>query len=122
MRQEELDYMRAVAESAEAKKDIKTRQHLMERSFARAKRYGFDRARWRSLWRVQIQEFVIAAIQNIQVLIKHGKNPIRGAAIAISLGKARRNVSTWANLSIKSLVLIFHKTGIDVKSYCRMIN
>jgi hypothetical protein len=38
----------------EAKRDIKTRQHLMERSFAQAKRFGFDRARWRGLWRMKI--------------------------------------------------------------------
>ena len=49
----------------------KTRQHLSERSFARSTRYGYKRARWRRLWRVQIQDFLIAAIQNIVVLINH---------------------------------------------------
>src|SRR3990172_4297578 len=44
LRQEGLDYMRALAGTAVSKNDIKTRQHLMERSFARAKRYGYDRA------------------------------------------------------------------------------
>jgi hypothetical protein len=43
--------MRALAGSKESKEDIKTKQHLMERLFARAKRYGFDRARWRGVWR-----------------------------------------------------------------------
>src|SRR3989337_1362498 len=55
LRQDELDYMRALARTTTSKQDIKTRQHLMERSFARAKRYGYDRARWRGLWRVRIQ-------------------------------------------------------------------
>jgi hypothetical protein len=36
MRQDELDRMRGQSRSAEAKQDIKTRQHLMERSFAQA--------------------------------------------------------------------------------------
>jgi hypothetical protein len=70
--QEELDGMREASRSAKAKRDIKMRQHLMERSYARGTWYGFDRARWRGLWRVQIQEYLIAAIQNIQVLLRHG--------------------------------------------------
>jgi uncharacterized protein (UPF0179 family) len=72
LRQEELDRMREASRSAKAKRDIKTRQHLMERSFARGTPYGYDRARWRGLWRVQIQESLISAIQNIQVLLKYG--------------------------------------------------
>jgi len=72
LRQEELDGMREASRSAKAKRDIKMRQHLMERSYARGTWYGFDRARWRGLWRVQIQEYLIAAIQNIQVLLRYG--------------------------------------------------
>jgi len=37
--------MRAISRSANAQYDIKSRQHLMERSFARCTRYGFDQAR-----------------------------------------------------------------------------
>lgn len=83
-RQEDLDWMRGISATASAKRDIKTRQHLMERSFARGKRYGYDRCRWRGLWRVQIQEYMTAAIQNIQVLLKYGKNPLRKTATAIA--------------------------------------
>jgi transposase len=72
LRQEELDRMREASRSARAKRDIKMRQHLMERSYARGTRYGFDRARWRGLWRVQIQEYLISAVQNIQVLLRYG--------------------------------------------------
>ena len=72
-RQEELDRMRNAAQSSIAKKDIHTRQHLMERSFARATRYNFKRARWRKLWRVRIQEYLISAIQNILTLLSYGK-------------------------------------------------
>jgi len=72
LRQEELDGMREASRSAKAKRDIKMRQHLMECSYARGAWYGFDRARWRGLWRVQIQEYLIAAIQNIQVLLRYG--------------------------------------------------
>jgi len=75
LRQEELDRMREASRSAKARRDIKTRQHLMERSFARGTPYGYDRARWRGLWRVQIQEYLISAIQNIQVLLRYGDQP-----------------------------------------------
>jgi len=95
LRQEELDYMRALAGTAVSKNDIKTRQHLMERSFARAKRYGYDRARWRGLWRVRIQEYLIASIQNIQILLKHGTDP----RIAVAVRRVREEL----NGELKSL-------------------
>ncbi len=82
-RQEELDRMRNAAQSSIAKKDIHTRQHLMERSFARATRYGFKRARWRRLWRVRIQEYLISAIQNIMTLLSYEQE--RGIAKAFAL-------------------------------------
>jgi len=47
----------------------------MERSFAQATPYGYQRARWRRLWRVQIQEYLTAAIQNIKILLKDVKEP-----------------------------------------------
>lgn len=88
LRHEELDQMRSAAKSAKSKREIKTRQHLMERSFAQAKRYGFDRARWRGLWRMHIQEYLICAIQNIQILANHGAIPKCSPAIAIRQVKA----------------------------------
>lgn len=80
LRQEVLDYMRAISRSANARYDIKTRQHLMERSFAKSTRYGFDQARWRSRWRMRIQEYLTCAIQNMQVLMAHASKPKKAAA------------------------------------------
>jgi transposase len=93
LRHEEVQLMRDRAQSSGSKKDIKTRQHLMERSFARAVRYGFKRARWRGLWRVQIQEYLTAAIQNIMILVKDVKEP--GRAISLAIKKTR---DKWLNL------------------------
>lgn len=45
----------------------------MERSFAEAGRYGFKRARWRGTERIWIQDFLIAAVQNIRLLVTYGK-------------------------------------------------
>jgi len=75
VRQNDLDFMLEQANNRESKKDIKTRQHLMERSYARSTRYGYKRARWRRLWRVQIQEYLTAGIQNIMVLLRNVKEP-----------------------------------------------
>jgi transposase len=75
-RQDDLDFILSESKSLEAQRDIKTRQHLSERSFARSTRYGYKRARWRRLWRVQIQDFLVAAIQNIVVLINHSMSTL----------------------------------------------
>ena len=80
LRQRELDLMRLRSRSSESKRDLRTRKHLMERSFARATRYGFDRARWRGLWKVSIQEYLTCAIQNIQTLIKYHFKPKRSVS------------------------------------------
>jgi hypothetical protein len=78
-RKEDLDAMLSITQSPEARRDIKTRQHLMERSYARSTRYGFDRARWRGLWKVAIQEYLICTIQNIETLIRHAMKPVNSA-------------------------------------------
>jgi transposase len=82
-RQDELDMMLKIAHSREAQKDIKTRQHLSERSFAQSERYGYKRARWRRLWRMEIQDFLIAAVQNIMILINHLKDKAQSKANAL---------------------------------------
>jgi transposase len=74
VRQDELNAIVRRTKSRVAKRDLKTRQHLSERSFARSTRYGFKRARWRNLWRMEIQDYLIAAIQNIKVLINQPKD------------------------------------------------
>ena len=55
----------------------------MERSFARACRYGFKRSRWRRLWRNQIQEYLTAAIQNIMVLLALNEKSKDAMALAM---------------------------------------
>ena len=90
--------MRGASRSSQARGDIKTRQHLMERSFARGKRYGFDRARWRKLWRVKIQEYLVAAIQNIEVLLRYGNQPRRSLSIMVREGKRAFTRVVWSVL------------------------
>ncbi len=105
VRQVELDIMRKASNSAASRQDIRTRQHLMERSFARGTRYGFDRARWRNLWRVKIQEYLTCAIQNIQVLMNHGFRPKKGIAMAVGVVKQETVMVVNSSLQlIKSLL------------------
>jgi transposase len=99
LRQDVLDRMRANSRSANARHDIKTRQHLMERSFARSTRYGFDQARWRGLWRMRIQEYLTCAIQNMQVLIARASKPKKAAAVRL-LNVQRTAIKTLGPLSL----------------------
>lgn len=63
---------RAQSQSRAALADRRRRKHLMERSFAdAANNHHFKRSRWRRLWRQQIQNYLIAAIQNIRILLAH---------------------------------------------------
>lgn len=56
----------AFARLPEAQADRRRRRSLNEGSFAHAAiRYHFKRARWRRLPRQQIQDWIIAAVQNI---------------------------------------------------------
>jgi len=103
LRQDVLERMRAISRSANARYDIKTRQHLMERSFAKSTRYGFDKARWRGLWRMRIQEYLTCAIQNIQVLVAHASKP-RKAAAARLLVVQRSAVNAFGPLRLCAIL------------------
>jgi transposase len=76
-RQEELDRARQQSQSRTARRDRQRRKHLMEGSFADAANcHGFKRARWRRLWRQRIQSHLIAACQNIRILLRNrGRRP-----------------------------------------------
>ena len=84
-KQAALDIARAQAHSRAAERDRRRRRHLMEASFAdAANNHHFKRARWRRLWRQQIQDYLIASIQNVRILLKHYQ-PKRSALAALKL-------------------------------------
>jgi IS5 family transposase len=117
IRQDELDKMLRMAKSREARRDLKTRQHLSERSFAQGKRYGYKRARWRGLRRVQIQDYLVAVVQNIQILVDH----LRGRAVSIamrlqeqvSLPSGRQKDSFWSILNLFTFQEEFCSTSLN---------
>ena len=75
---------RAEANSPAGRYSRKRRQHVMEGSFADAvNNHGAKKARWRGLWRQQIQSWLIAAVQNLRILLRHQvTGPVRPAAVA----------------------------------------
>lgn len=77
---------KAIARSPQARRDRRRRQTLIEGSFAQAaNEHGFKRSRWRRLWRQQIQDCLIAAVQNVKLLVRAGAKKLAGAAAAAEL-------------------------------------
>jgi len=84
--QDLLDRARQQAHRPEARKDRQRRQAIMEQSFAdAANNHGFKRSRWRRLWRQQIQDYLIAAIQNIRLLLSRGGTNASAGAAALKI-------------------------------------
>ena len=82
-----VEAARAQALSAAGRVSRKRRQHVMEGSFAdAANNHGSKRARWRGLWRQEIQSWMIAAVQNLRILIKRTAKQGPEAARALWAG------------------------------------
>lgn len=105
VREEALEAMEQIAQSKKAKRDIKHRQDLSERSFAWSKRYGYKRARWRNLWRMEIQDFLIAAVQNITILIKQPKK-------RMSKSNAQGQITTTQRPKGQNYAFISRRKGV----------
>jgi transposase len=77
---------REQSHSEQAKKDRRKRKWLMEGSFAdAANNHGFKLSRWRRLKNQQIQDYLIASIQNIRILINNtGRGPKAAGTEAVA--------------------------------------
>jgi transposase len=76
--QDRIDLARRRAACILAKRDRLRRKHLMEGSFAQgANNHHLKRSRWRRLWRQRIQDWLIASVQNIKLLITRSRRPLR---------------------------------------------
>ena len=82
-----VEAARAQASSPAAGYSRKRRRHVMEGSFADAfNNHGAKQARWRGLSRQKIQSWLIAAVQNLRVLLRHQvRGPARAAAAMLAL-------------------------------------
>jgi len=81
-----VEASRAEANSPAGRYSRQRRQHVMEGSFADAvNNHGAKQARWRGLWRQKIQSWLIAAVQNLRILLRHQvSGPVRAAAAALA--------------------------------------
>lgn len=96
---------RAQATSPAAWRDYRRRRHLMEGSFAQsANCHGGKRARWRRLWRQQIQDWLIAACLNVRLLVRAlrpGPRTGAGRAATVLLQSPDSFRSAWHSLTGK---------------------
>jgi transposase len=94
--QELLGRAREQAHSPAAYRDRRRRQHLAEGSFAdAANNHHFKRSRWRRLWRQQIQDFLIATIQNVKILLKVRPLPPTANAMSVRNAVPGLRVTIW---------------------------
>ncbi len=101
---EAIQAARAQSHSAEAKRNRRKRKWFMERSFAdAANNHGFKRSRWRRLKNQQVQDFLIAAIQNTRILLGSlGRRPRAVAMQAVCENTVLRNtVSSLMGLFLR---------------------
>lgn len=81
--QEAVDAGRAQSQTIAAKRDRLKRKWLMEGSFAdAANNHGLKRSRWRRLWRQKIQDYMIASVQNIRILLRNLDDKAKATANA----------------------------------------
>ncbi len=93
---------RAQANTPAALYSRKRRRHVMEGSFADAfNNHGAKQARWRGLARQRIQSWLIATVQNLRILLRHGAHQPHCATGSIALQGASPAVqsltlSSWS--------------------------
>jgi len=103
--QELLDRAREQADSLAGRHDRLRRKHLMEGSLADAtNNHGFKRSRWRRLWRQQIQDYLIAAVQNVRILIRE-LDRRRTAVAATLVGTLSRTFAAISKLCFRRIAL-----------------
>lgn len=103
---------REQAQSREARRDYRRRRHLMEGSFAHAANsHGFKRARWRRLWRQQIQDWLIAACQNAKLLIRAWRPAPLGACDRQTISEMCREALAAITLGLRALFGPSHRSA-----------
>jgi len=114
--QEAIDAAKEHAHSRAAKRDRRRRKWRMEGSFGdAATHHGFKRARWRRLWRQQIQDWLIATVQNLRTLVRYAAAP-PPAACAEVLDQATLTIDGRMT-TLRSLAVLFARFGVRLWSH-----
>jgi hypothetical protein len=99
-----IDRARGESASRAAKADRRRRKHLVEGSFALgANNHHLKRSRWRRLHRQRIQDHLIAAVQNITILIgalRQRRSAAQAAVIRATVTTLLRTVPDVARPSV----------------------
>jgi hypothetical protein len=81
--QDEIDRAERCLSRAERRWLMRRRKIRAEGSFADAANWhGYKRARWRGLWRMRLQNVMIATLQNLRKLLSARRPRPRGAVLA----------------------------------------
>lgn len=100
-----LDRMPEGCDRNTAKRLMKRRLHISEGRFAEAhERYDHRNCRWRRRWRVQIQCYLVALVQNITRLARHAK-PLRQLGVMQQLQSLAGLISRAIFAAIKPFSL-----------------
>jgi len=87
-----VEAARREANSPAGRYSRRRRQHVMEGSFADAvNNHGAKKARWRGLGRQRIQSWLIAAVQNLRILLRHQAGGPARAAVSALVGLTGRS-------------------------------
>ncbi len=113
--QEAIDAAKEQAHSRAVKRDRRRRQWRMEGSFGdAATHHGFKRARWRRLWRRQIQDWLIATVQNLRTLVRYAAAPTRAACGEVL--DPMTSVVEGVVMTLGSLTVLFARSGVRLWS------
>lgn len=66
-----------------------------------------DRERWRRLWRAMIQDYLIAAVQNIRILIAYGYKPKQAGSGLMQGARSRVHGSGRATIAVDFLITLY---------------
>lgn len=84
------------------------RMSMVERSFADASNnHHLKRARWRRLWRQEIQNYLIAAIQNIKTMLRAAKTPDQGKNHLLASSFCLKRLQRALFAALQSLRILF---------------
>lgn len=109
-----LDRMPEECDRRTAVRLMKQRLHISEGRFAEAHvRYDHRKCRWRRRWRVQIQCYLVALVQNITRLARHAK-PRRQLGVMKQIA-----LSTW--LKCRSIIDVIKPFSLHWPQYPRYL-
>ena len=107
-----LEAMPAECDPSVALRLMRRRLHTAEGRFAEAHvRYSHKRCRWRRRWRVQIQCYLVAMVQNIGKLLRYGRWPRRAVSRTVDVLSLVRGLGA-------RFCAFFHWSSRELSCFC----